>query len=125
MPIEHEPFYSLLGIAMRAGVLTFGQDGVLKGIPNGSLGNLLSEEIDIVSKGPGLGIGILEALDDRLDDGVDDHTQGHQQGRDQGTDDKQSLFPVILRLQHGNSPSGYICEVTFVGICRGRSPGRY
>ena len=29
MPIEHEAFYSMLGIAMRAGVLTLGTDGVL------------------------------------------------------------------------------------------------
>ena len=36
MPIEHEPFYSLLGIAMRAGALTFGQDGVLKAISSGA-----------------------------------------------------------------------------------------
>ena len=36
MPIEHEPFYSLLGIAMRAGALTFGQDGVLKAISSGT-----------------------------------------------------------------------------------------
>ena len=101
-----------------------GQHGVLKGIPNGSLGNLLGEQIHIVCKGPGLSLRILEALDDRLDDGGDDHTQRHQQGRDQGTDDKQSSFPVSLRLQHRDSPSGYI-EVTFVDICRGRSPGRY
>ena len=37
MPIEHEPFYALLGIAMRAGVLTFGQDGVLKSIASGNV----------------------------------------------------------------------------------------
>ena len=36
MPIEHEGFYSLLGIAMRAGALTFGQDGVLKAIASGT-----------------------------------------------------------------------------------------
>ncbi len=41
MPIEHEPFYSLLGIAMRAGALTFGQDGVLKAISTGSAGFVL------------------------------------------------------------------------------------
>ena len=41
MPIEHEPFYSLLGIAMRAGVLTFGQDGVLKAISSGAAGFVL------------------------------------------------------------------------------------
>jgi len=41
MPIEHAPFYSLLGIAMRAGVLTFGQDGVLKAIASGSAGIVL------------------------------------------------------------------------------------
>lgn len=36
MPIDHEPFYALLGIAMRAGILTFGQDGVLKAISSGA-----------------------------------------------------------------------------------------
>ena len=36
MPIEHDAFYSLLGIAQRAGVLTFGQDGVLKAIATGA-----------------------------------------------------------------------------------------
>ena len=41
MPIEHEPFYSLLGIAMRAGVLTFGQDAVLKAISSGTAGFVL------------------------------------------------------------------------------------
>ena len=35
MPIERDAFYSLLGIAQRAGVLTFGQDGVLKAIASG------------------------------------------------------------------------------------------
>ena len=41
MPIEHEQFYSLLGIAMRAGALTFGQDGVLKAISSGAAGFVL------------------------------------------------------------------------------------
>jgi len=36
MPIEQDAFYSLLGIAQRAGALTFGQDGVLKAISTGA-----------------------------------------------------------------------------------------
>ena len=36
MPIEHDAFYSLLGIAQRARVLTFGQDGVLGAISSGA-----------------------------------------------------------------------------------------
>ncbi len=36
MPIEQDNFYSLLGIAQRAGALTFGQDGVLKAIATGA-----------------------------------------------------------------------------------------
>jgi len=36
MPIERDAFYSLLGIAQRAGVLTFGQDGVLAAIASGA-----------------------------------------------------------------------------------------
>ena len=35
MPIEKDAFYSLLGIAMRAGVLTLGESGVLKAIASG------------------------------------------------------------------------------------------
>ena len=36
MPIERDAFFSLLGIAMRAGQLTFGEDGVRKAIASGS-----------------------------------------------------------------------------------------
>lgn len=32
MPIEKDAFYSLLGIAMRAGALTLGESGVLRAI---------------------------------------------------------------------------------------------
>ena len=36
MPIERDAFYSMLGIAKRAGVLTLGTDGVLTAIASGS-----------------------------------------------------------------------------------------
>ena len=36
MPIKRDAFFSLLGIAMRAGQLTFGEDGVRKAIASGS-----------------------------------------------------------------------------------------
>ena len=36
MPIERDAFYSMLGIARRAGVLTLGTDGVLSAIASGS-----------------------------------------------------------------------------------------
>lgn len=35
MPIERDAFYSMLGIARRAGVLTMGTDGVLSAIESG------------------------------------------------------------------------------------------
>ena len=35
MPIERDAFYSMLGIAMRAGVLTRGADGVHRAIASG------------------------------------------------------------------------------------------
>ena len=36
MPIERDAFYSMLGIAKRAGALTLGTDGVLTAISSGS-----------------------------------------------------------------------------------------
>ena len=36
MSIERDAFYSMLGIAMRAGALTLGTDGVLTAISSGS-----------------------------------------------------------------------------------------
>ena len=36
MPIERDDFFFMLGLAMRAGQLTFGEDGVRKAIANGS-----------------------------------------------------------------------------------------
>ena len=36
MLLERDAFYSMLGIAMRAGVLTLGTDGVLAAISSGS-----------------------------------------------------------------------------------------
>lgn len=36
MPIERDAFYSMLGIARRAGVLTLGVDGVLSAIAAGA-----------------------------------------------------------------------------------------
>ena len=36
MPIERDAFYSMLGIARRAGALTLGTDGVLGAIASGS-----------------------------------------------------------------------------------------
>ena len=44
MPIEKEAFYSMLGIAMRAGALTLGTDGVLKVIASGSAAFVLVDE---------------------------------------------------------------------------------
>ena len=35
MPIERDDFYFMLGLAMRAGQLTFGEDGVRKAIASG------------------------------------------------------------------------------------------
>ena len=36
MPIEQDNFYFMLGLAMRAGQLTFGEDGVRKAAANGA-----------------------------------------------------------------------------------------
>ena len=36
MPIERDDFYFMLGLAMRAGQLTFGEDGVKKAIASGN-----------------------------------------------------------------------------------------
>ena len=36
MPIERDDFFFMLGLAMRAGQLTFGEDGVKKTIASGS-----------------------------------------------------------------------------------------
>ena len=35
MPIERDDFYFMLGLAMRAGQLTFGEDGVKRAIASG------------------------------------------------------------------------------------------
>ena len=44
MPIERDAFYSMLGIAMRAGALTLGTDGVLKAISSKSAAFVLLDE---------------------------------------------------------------------------------
>ena len=36
MPIERSDFFSMLGLAMRAGQLSFGEDGVRKAIASGA-----------------------------------------------------------------------------------------
>ena len=36
MPIERSDFFSMLGLAMRAGQLSFGEDGVRKAIASGT-----------------------------------------------------------------------------------------
>ena len=36
MPIDRDDFFFMLGLAMRAGQLTFGEDGVRKAIASGS-----------------------------------------------------------------------------------------
>jgi len=41
MPIENDAFYSMLGIAMRAGVLTLGADGVHTAVAGGQAGLVL------------------------------------------------------------------------------------
>ena len=41
MPIEKDAFFSMLGIAMRAGALSLGESGVLKAISGGSAGLVL------------------------------------------------------------------------------------
>ena len=45
MRIERDAFYSMLGIAMRAGVLTLGADGVLGAISSGSARFVLLDEL--------------------------------------------------------------------------------
>ena len=45
MPIELDAFYSMLGIAMRAGALTLGTDGVLAAISSGSAKFVLLDEL--------------------------------------------------------------------------------
>ena len=44
MPIEQDAFYSMLGIAMRAGVLTLGTDGVLKAVSSGNAAFVLLDQ---------------------------------------------------------------------------------
>ena len=44
MPIERDGFYSMLGIAMRAGALTLGEDGVRQAIQSGKAGLALVDE---------------------------------------------------------------------------------
>ena len=44
MLLERDAFYSMLGIAMRAGVLTLGTDGVLGSIASGSARFVLLDE---------------------------------------------------------------------------------
>ena len=77
MPIEHEQFYSLLGIAMRAGALTFGQDGVLKAISSGAAGFVLldSSATDNTKKKISdscrfYGVELYETMPGRLGDAV-------------------------------------------------------
>ena len=41
MPIENDAFFSMLGIAMRAGALSLGEDGDLKAISGGKAGLVL------------------------------------------------------------------------------------
>jgi len=41
MPIEHDAFFSMLGIARRAGVLTLGTEGVLAAAAAGQAGMVL------------------------------------------------------------------------------------
>lgn len=73
MPIDHEPFYALLGIAMRAGVLTFGQDGVLKAISSGAARVVLLDsgasqntKKKICDSCRYYGVEVFETLPDRL-----------------------------------------------------------
>ena len=44
MPIDSDAFYSMLGIAMRAGALTLGADGVLGSIAAGKARLILLDE---------------------------------------------------------------------------------
>ena len=44
MPIDNQAFYSMLGIAMRAGVLTMGTDGVLTAIAAGKAALVLLDD---------------------------------------------------------------------------------
>ena len=45
MLLERDAFYSMLGIAMRAGALTLGTDGVLTAISSGSAKFVLLDEL--------------------------------------------------------------------------------
>ncbi len=44
MPLEQDAFYSMLGIARRAGVLTLGTDAVLAEISGGRVGLVLLDD---------------------------------------------------------------------------------
>ena len=44
MPIERSDFFSMLGLAMRAGQLSFGEDGVRKAIASGAAALVLLDE---------------------------------------------------------------------------------
>ena len=44
MPIDDNAFFAMLGIAMRAGVLTLGEEGVLKAISSGKAAFVLLDE---------------------------------------------------------------------------------
>lgn len=44
MPIEDNAFYNMLGIAMRAGAVTLGEDGVRGAIASGKTGLVLVDE---------------------------------------------------------------------------------
>ena len=44
MPIEQDAFFSMLGLAMRAGQLTFGEDSVRKAITSGTAGLVLLDD---------------------------------------------------------------------------------
>ena len=73
MPIERDAFYSLLGIAQRAGVLTFGQDGVLKAIALGGARMVLLDsgasentKKKIIDSCRHYGVEVFETSTDRL-----------------------------------------------------------
>lgn len=44
MPIEQNAFYATLGLAMRAGALSLGEEGVLKAIASGKTAFVLVDE---------------------------------------------------------------------------------
>ena len=60
MPIEVEAFYSMLGIAKRAGVLTLGTDAVLAAVAAGKAGLVL------LDSGAFYGAALRETPADRL-----------------------------------------------------------